>query len=166
MSQQKSGNVTNCPECDGSIQLSGKLHVGQKLSCRRCGSTLVITEREPLELVLANDKRPGNGHDKAEKKRTKDKVVTQSSHEKIGENKEDPPMSTLSQVSMSDCPECQARLRFYKPLKVGHLVVCPECEETLEVVSSRPLEFNWADEDPWDIKDHDDHRHHSRDEIS
>lgn len=71
-------------------------------------------------------------------------------------------MNTVPQVSMADCPECDARLRFHKPLKMGQLIICPECEETLEVIALRPLELGWADEDPWDYDEHDDPRYQSR----
>lgn len=70
-------------------------------------------------------------------------------------------MSTVSRVSIADCPECDARLRYHKQLRVGQLVVCPECEETLEVVSLDPLKLYWADEDPWDIEDFNDSQSNS-----
>lgn len=166
MAQQKTSNVAICPECDGLLQLSEKLHIGHRLPCRRCGSTLLITDRKPLELVIANGQYPDNSHIKADKKKTKFQGGAESSDEKIGEYKEDPLMSTTSQVSVADCPECNAILRFRKPLKAGQLVACPECEETLEVVSLRPLELNWADEDPWDYEDNDDLQYSSRYGVS
>ena len=54
MAQQTKSNVALCPECEGPVHLRGKLHVGQRLTCRRCGSSLVIVDRRPLELDLAN----------------------------------------------------------------------------------------------------------------
>lgn len=71
-------------------------------------------------------------------------------------------MSAKSRVSMTECPECDARLRFHKSLKVGQLVLCPECDEMLEVVSLLPLELSWANEDPWDFEVDDDTSYRSR----
>lgn len=62
-------------------------------------------------------------------------------------------MTTMSTVTLADCPECNATLRFHKPLKEHQLVVCSECNETLEVVSLRPLELSWANEDPWEYEE-------------
>lgn len=166
MAQQKTFKDAICPECDGLLQLSQKLHIGQRLPCCRCGSTFVITDRKPLELVNANGQYPDNSHLKADRGKTKFKDVAEFSHEQLGVCKEDPLMSTASQVSMADCPECNARLRFRKPFKVGQLVACPECEETLEVTSLKPLELNWAEEDPWDYEDHDDLQYNSRHGVS
>lgn len=45
------------------------------------------------------------------------------------------------------CPECDTRIRFKKQPKIGQLTTCPECLERLEVVSTRPLEVDWALED-------------------
>jgi lysine biosynthesis protein LysW len=146
MAKQKLSNIALCPECDGPVQLRGKLHIGQRLSCNRCGSSLVITERRPLELDVYNDKHPDNGRVKAEKK----KGHAQSSNEKTREQAEESPISTISRVSLADCPECTSVLRFHKSLRVGQLVVCPDCDETLEVVSLHPLDLSWANEDPWD----------------
>jgi lysine biosynthesis protein LysW len=107
----------------------------------------VITDLKPLELVLANGYNSGNGRVvMIEKKKKKDIYM------------EDSPVMTISGVTLADCPECSVRLRFHKPLNVGQLVVCPECDETLNVVSVRPLELRWADEDPWDIEDYDNQR--------
>ena len=142
MANQKTSNIALCPECDGLIQLSGKLHIGQRLSCRRCRSALVITERKPLELVLVNGKNPSGGHVKVEKKKA------------VGKDIEDSAVPTLPQASSANCPECGANLQFHKPPKLGQLVACPECDETLEVVLLRPLELNWADEDPRDVEDY------------
>ncbi len=162
MAHHRDSNGALCPECEGLVQVSGKLHVGQKITCRRCGATLMISGRKPLELVPTADKRSVNGHVKGNRKLTTDKAAAQSSNQKKVERKEGPLMSTTSPASMADCPECNTTLRFHKPLKVGQLVVCPECDETLEVVSLRPLELHWADEDPWNREDYDDSRYPTR----
>ena len=67
MAQRHNGNIAMCPNCEGTLQLSGSLHIGQKLSCRRCGATLAVHNRKPLELVLATETRPADGRAKAYK---------------------------------------------------------------------------------------------------
>lgn len=160
MAQQKNGKVALCPECEGPIKLSGKLQIGQKLTCRRCGAVLMIYERKPLELVLANGTHPDVGHTKPNKRR--DTEITSPSTMGVSESEEGQQMSTMSGVSVADCPECNATLRFHRPLKERQLVVCPECNETLEVISLRPLQFHWANEDPWEYEDQDSSRNRSR----
>jgi lysine biosynthesis protein LysW len=161
MAQQKSGNVALCPECEGLIKLSGKLKIGQKLTCRRCGSALVVYDRKPLELVLANGNHPSPGHTKTSNKR-RDTGEDLYLDMDISESEEGLEMSTMSGVSVANCPECSATLRFHRPLKERQLVVCPECNETLEVVSLRPLQFHWANEDPWENEEYDNPRNRSR----
>ena len=156
MAQQKNSNVALCPECEGPVNLSGKLKIGQKLPCRRCGSVLMVFDRKPLELVLANEMGPVDGQSKATKR--KDNSVTQSSD--TGE--ESLEMATTSNISLANCPECSATLRFHRPLNERQLVVCPECNETLEVVSIRPLKLHWANEDPWEYEEFEDPRYRSR----
>ena len=160
MAQQTNSNVAQCPECDGYVQLSGKLQIGQKLSCRGCGSALVIIERKPLELVLADGNHLDLGYPKINQKKDKDLLI--SSKKKISKHKESTQMSTVSPVLLADCPECNATLRFHRPLKERQLVVCPECDETLEVISLRPLELFWANEDPLEYEEYDNPRHQSR----
>ena len=47
-------------------------------------------------------------------------------------------------VLVAECPECETNIRFHKPLKLGQIVVCPECDEQLEVLQLDPLELDWA----------------------
>ena len=75
-------------------------------------------------------------------------------------------MNTESKPILAECPECDGRLRFRKNLKIGELILCPECEVTLEVVSIKPLELGWADDDPWDFEDFDQPRFQSGYRIS
>jgi lysine biosynthesis protein LysW len=161
MAQQKNGNVALCPECEGLIKLSGKLKIGQKLTCRRCGSALIVYDRKPLELVLANSSHPAAGPAKSTNKR-RDTSEDLFSGMDGSESEEGLDMSTLTDVSVANCPECSATLRFHRPLKERQLVVCPECNETLEVVSLRPLQFHWANEDPWENEEYDNPRNRSR----
>ncbi len=142
MAQQKNSNVALCPECEGQVKLSGKLQIGQKLTCRRCGSALVIVDRKPLELDLATGNFSEFNHPKTDRKKDKEPALARK---EMDETIELPPSP---QVLLADCPECSATLRFHKALKEHQLVVCPECEETLEVVSLRPFELGWANEDP------------------
>ncbi len=51
------------------------------------------------------------------------------------------------QVLKAECPECDTHIRFHSRPKVGKIVVCPECDERLEVRRLNPLELEWADED-------------------
>jgi lysine biosynthesis protein LysW len=156
MAQQKNSNVALCPECEGPVRLSGKLQVGQKLSCRRCGSNLVVFERRPLELVAADGGHGDITHAMPDKKRDKGDISSSNKQYRVTE--ENPQMAAISSVSLADCPECNATLRFHKQLRQGQLVVCPECEETLEVTSLRPLHLNWANEDPWEYEAHENSR--------
>jgi lysine biosynthesis protein LysW len=160
MAQQKNGNVALCPECEGPVKLGGKLQIGRKLSCRRCGVALVIVDRKPLELDLADSMHPGSDNYKTSRK--KEKYPDSATNKQIEEGKESPQMSSTSPVLLANCPECSATLRFHRPLKERQLVVCPECDETLEVVSLHPLELHWANEDPWEYEEYENSRYHSR----
>ena len=160
MAQQRNGNVALCPECEGPVQLGGKLQVGQKLSCRRCGSILAVFDRRPLELVLANGSYQDSGRTKSVKRMGRGDIASSIKQNSIV--KEIPQMATTTTVSLADCPECNATLRFHKLLKSGQLVVCPECDETLEVTSLRPLQLNWANEDPWEYEEYEKPRFRSR----
>lgn len=53
----------------------------------------------------------------------------------------------MHKVATAECPECEAIIRFHKPLKPGQVVVCPECHEQLEVIQLDPLELDWAFDD-------------------
>jgi len=67
MTQRHASHITMCPACEGMVQLSGKIHIGQKLPCRQCGSTLAVFNRKPLELILANESHSDNGRTKGHK---------------------------------------------------------------------------------------------------
>ena len=60
------------------------------------------------------------------------------------------------------CPECDARITLRKEPELGQRLVCPECDEPLEVVELDPLELDWAydededEEEAWDDWDQDD----------
>ena len=156
MAEHTNSNIAQCPECDGLVRLNGKLKVGKTLSCRKCGSTLVIAERKPLELVPEDGNFSANGQSNARSRKPNSGKA--SKKRQVSGSKESLAMTTSIQVKVADCPECCATLRFHRPLKDRQLVVCPECSETLEVVSLRPLELDWANDDPWQYEENHDRR--------
>ena len=51
-----------------------------------------------------------------------------------------------------DCPSCDARIYFYRRPRLRDIIVCRECEESLEVVRLSPLKVDWSlldDDDNW-----------------
>lgn len=147
MTNQKNKKVATCPECDGPVPLKGLPKIGQRLTCRRCGLSLVIIYHKPLELERVDGKFTGNGHKKTRKKYSR---IEYNSFHRTTKYKKGAPMLTTSQELIAKCPECDTTLQFHKALRIGQLVSCFECGETLEVVSIDPLDFYWANEDPWD----------------
>ena len=156
MAQYKSGDIAVCPECDGPVNLGSKRKIGQKLTCRRCRSELVIAERRPLELVLLKEWRSERSAGKQAVKQREDSRQAQNSQKNADEDEVNSEMSTITDIFITECPECDSKLRFRKPLKIGKLVICPKCDEPLEVISLQPLELGWADEAPWDFDTYDD----------
>ncbi|MCL4802945.1 MAG: hypothetical protein KJ046_01440 [Anaerolineae bacterium] len=47
---------------------------------------------------------------------------------------------------MARCLECDSRIYFDRKPDLGQIIVCPECETSLEVVRTNPIQFGWADE--------------------
>jgi hypothetical protein len=47
---------------------------------------------------------------------------------------------------MARCLECDSRIYFERKPDVGEIIVCPECETSLEVVRSAPIRFGWPDD--------------------
>lgn len=47
---------------------------------------------------------------------------------------------------MARCLECDSRIYFDRKPDMGQIIVCPECETSLEVVRTNPIQFGWADE--------------------
>jgi lysine biosynthesis protein LysW len=43
------------------------------------------------------------------------------------------------------CPSCDFHIRFYERPKLRDVIVCPECEESFEVVRLSPLRLDWTD---------------------
>ena len=51
------------------------------------------------------------------------------------------------------CPNCGSTVRLEQKPELESLVFCPECDETLEVVSVNPLRLDWAYDDEDDDYD-------------
>lgn len=47
---------------------------------------------------------------------------------------------------MARCLECDSRIYFERRPELGQIIVCPECETSLEVIRISPIRFDWADE--------------------
>ncbi len=47
---------------------------------------------------------------------------------------------------MARCLECDSRIYFERRPDVGQIIVCPECETSLEVASASPIRFDWAED--------------------
>lgn len=56
------------------------------------------------------------------------------------------------------CPDCEERIIFKIEPMVGQTLTCPHCDAELEVISTDPLELDWAydwsDED-WEEEEED-----------
>ena len=53
----------------------------------------------------------------------------------------------VQKVMVAECPECGSNIRFHNPLKLDQIVVCPECDEELQVVELNPLQLDWANDE-------------------
>lgn len=47
---------------------------------------------------------------------------------------------------MARCLECDSRIYFERRPELGQIIVCPECETSLEVIRTSPIRFDWADD--------------------
>jgi lysine biosynthesis protein LysW len=56
------------------------------------------------------------------------------------------PMPDKDPSLMARCLECDSRIYFERKPDLGQIIVCPECETSLEVVRASPIRFDWADE--------------------
>ncbi len=45
---------------------------------------------------------------------------------------------------MARCPECDSRIYFERKPDPGQIIVCPECEVSLEIMSANPIRLDWA----------------------
>ena len=47
---------------------------------------------------------------------------------------------------MARCLDCDSRIYFERRPDVGEIIVCPECETSLEVNRVNPIRFVWPDD--------------------
>jgi lysine biosynthesis protein LysW len=47
------------------------------------------------------------------------------------------------------CPSCDGEIIVGKP-RLGAMVTCPECGETLEIINAQPLNVDYPYDDRWD----------------
>ena len=69
-------------------------------------------------------------------------------------------------MGYATCPSCEAKINVGKP-KMGQQIVCPSCDEVLEVVWLSPVELDWPidDEEYDDDEDTDDEDYDDEDEA-
>lgn len=48
------------------------------------------------------------------------------------------------------CPDCDGKLTINPAAKIGQRLVCTHCDAELEVISTEPLELDWAYDWSWD----------------
>lgn len=61
-------------------------------------------------------------------------------------------MNSSAKHFTATCPSCYTRIRFRERPRLREIIVCHECEETLEVVRLNPLKLEWSlldDEFSW-----------------
>ena len=55
-------------------------------------------------------------------------------------------------MSSAYCPDCDEKINLRNP-KTGQKLFCPYCEAELEVISTNPLDLDWAydysDDEDW-----------------
>ena len=47
---------------------------------------------------------------------------------------------------MARCLECDSRIYFERKPDLGQIIVCPECNTSLEVIRTSPIKFGWPDD--------------------
>jgi lysine biosynthesis protein LysW len=62
-------------------------------------------------------------------------------------------MAKSSIKVITSCPDCNAEIRFRKAPHLGQIVICNNCQTSLEVVRRDPVELDWAFEDPFEQDD-------------
>ena len=78
-------------------------------------------------------------------------------------------MTKSTKTLSTNCPSCYARMRLNKRPRQGDIIVCRECEESLEVVRLSPLKVDWAywgDKDSWTEIDYDDYDDYKYDQYN
>ncbi len=47
---------------------------------------------------------------------------------------------------MARCLECDSRIYFERKPDLGQIIVCPECDTSLEVIRTSPIKLGWPDD--------------------
>ena len=53
-------------------------------------------------------------------------------------------------MSSAYCPDCDEKITLNPKPRVGRRFTCPHCDAELEVISTDPLELDWAYDWDWD----------------
>lgn len=53
-------------------------------------------------------------------------------------------MTSQARPQTARCPECDTRIYFNRMPDLGQILVCPECETSLEVIGTNPVRLDWA----------------------
>jgi lysine biosynthesis protein LysW len=48
------------------------------------------------------------------------------------------------------CPSCGEDVKITGQPKIGQEVICPHCEDYLEVIEVDPVELNWSLDEEWE----------------
>lgn len=48
------------------------------------------------------------------------------------------------------CPDCDGKIVLDPQVRVGHKLICPNCDAELEVISIDPPEVDWAYDWSWE----------------
>ncbi|MBC7251603.1 MAG: lysine biosynthesis protein LysW [Anaerolineae bacterium] len=65
-------------------------------------------------------------------------------------------------MAVAFCPDCGHRIKLGAGTREGQLIMCPNCDAELEVISLNPPELDWAyvepeeEEEDWDYEDEED----------
>ena len=103
-----------CPECNHRLKSGNYLHQGQQIVCPGCESKLVVVSMNPVELEL-----------------------TSLTDHLAG-------ATQLSNTTEVSCPECDDFIKLKAHAHKGHRVLCRNCNTTLEVINTHPLELEVA----------------------
>ena len=53
-------------------------------------------------------------------------------------------MADKDPTLMARCPSCDSRIYFERRPDTGEIIVCPECEASLEIIRNNPIRLDWA----------------------
>lgn len=143
MNSSNNSNSILCPECEAVIRLAGKPRTGQRFSCRRCQTSLIIRGTKPLEIEFFSAMQASSGSETKSHKKKGHSASTRPA---------DNPEIIIDQQSTNTaiCPECQDPIQLNTAPKLRQAVVCANCDEVLQVISLKPLRLEIVDEDYWD----------------